>query len=258
MFTFDPDAEIQTGDIINGRLVEFVPISTFGQFLGAIWALLFVLTLQYTANIVCWFTDFSIYESSLNLSLAVWQQQSPLSTWAVAFLVPFGHASRFHFIIEMILLVFLIVHTSNVLGQFTTLLVTIVTPYFALILLLVLGEPSVAVGTISASAALLAVAMIANRQYVFRLGWAQQAISLSLGVAYLAIAPLGAILTAMSGIAIGVLVSYLSNINLSGSERPLSRPLLSITYYYVPLRFALLAVPVALVMLVGAVVFGRN
>lgn len=259
MFTIDADNEIKSGDIIDGRLFQYVAISSFRQLFAAVWALLLILTLQYGINLLCWLTDFSIFAQINRLSTDTSNfRDLYISDWFILILSPFGHISRVHFAFEMICLVFLVLHTSNVLGQFTTLIVTIVAPYFSLLILLLFGEPILSLGTISASSALFTVSIIVDKHKLFRFGRFQQLILLIIFIIYLLITPFGTIVAVMSGISIGVLLSYVSNINLSRSERPISRSLLAITYYYVPLRFALLAIPMTLILLLGAFLFGRN
>lgn len=51
MFTIDADNEIKSGDIIDGRLFQYVAISTFRQLFAAVWALLLILTLHYGINL---------------------------------------------------------------------------------------------------------------------------------------------------------------------------------------------------------------
>lgn len=259
MFTLNSDDGIKSGDIIDGRLFQYVPISSFRQLIAATWALILILTLQYGTNSICWLINFSISASIRDIasSLLSFSDYDIMNLLMIC-LSPFGHVSRIHFALEMICLVFLIIHVSNVLGQFTTLLVTLITPYFALFMLLFLGEPILAIGTISASAALLTVSMIASVRNLFKLGRTQLVILLILGTIYLWITPFGTIFTMLSGVSIGILVSYISQINLDRSETPKSPTLLAITYYYVPLRFALLAIPMTAVLFFGAFFVGKN
>lgn len=259
MFTIDADNEIKSGDIIDGRLFQYVAISTFRQLFAAVWALLLILTLQYGINLACWLTGFSVFERISSLPTDIkYIDNFNIADWLVLALTPFCHVSRVHFTFEMICIVFLILHASNVLGQFTTLILTLVAPYFSLFILFVLGAPILAIGTLSASAALFTVSMIAHNQQLFFVGRPQQVILVCLGITYLFITPFGTIVAAMSGISIGILFSYISKINLSRSKRRISGPLLAITYYYVPLRFALLAIPMTLILLLGAFFFGKN
>lgn len=259
MFTLNSDDGIKSGDIIDGRLFQYVAISSFRQLIAATWALLLILALQYGANVICRLIDFSFSTAIRDLPADLLSVAGfDLMNWLVLGLSPFGHISRIHFALEMICLVFLTLHAANVLGQFTTLLVILITPYAALFMLFVLGEPSLAVGTISASAALLTVSMIASAQNLFNLGRPQLVILLILFLIYLWITPFGTIFTMLSGVSIGVLVSYISQITLDRSETPNSPTLLAITYYYVPLRFAVLAIPMTAVLLFGAFFVGKN
>jgi len=259
MFTINPNTEIRSGDVIDGRLVQYVAISTLPQLMSAIWALLLVLSIQYGINILCSLNNFSVYDAARTFTIDFLISNNTTKDYMLILaLCPYGHYSSLHFALEIINLVFLFVHISNVLGQLTTLVVTIFTPYFAVFFLIVLGEPSLAIGTSSASAALLTVAIVAHSRQLFTLGRAQKLVSFGLLFAYLSISPFGTVVPLMAGFAIGVLVSYICKINDRIKGQLVSRSLIAVTYYYVPTRLVLLAFPSTLLLMIGAIVFGAN
>jgi len=254
MFISNDNLTIKTSDIIDGRLVNYVAVTDIWTLIRATWCIAVFVSLHYASLVLCAFFDFSIFDFATKIS-TLEHDGSTLSQIGPILTIPFGHLGILQFFIEMTLMIALLAHVSNFIGQMTSLIIAVVTPYIVLLMLSFIDAELFAMGCISSAAALLTLSVIASINNVYRMSASFLIVSVGLMFGYVILSHYSFIVSIICGIAFGLIASTLINGGtIFWSNR--FQMLTAVTYYYMPTRIAILTLPVLIALIASAAFIG--
>jgi len=156
----------------------------------------------------------------------------------------------------MTLMIALMAHTSNFIGQMTVLIIAVVTPYMVLLMLSFIAAEMLGIGCISSAAALLTLSFIAKINSVFHMNRSFLIVSVGLMFGYVILSHYSFLVSMICGIAVGCIASTLINGGTIFWSNNSQTKLTAVTYYYKPTRIAILTLPVLIVLIASAAYIG--
>jgi len=255
MFISNDNSTIKTSDIIDGRLVNYVAVTDIWTLMRATWGIAIFLALHYASLILSALLNFSIFDFATRISTLEYDG-STLSQIGPILTIPLGHIGILQFFIEMTLMIALMAHTSNFIGQITVLIFAVVTPYLVLFMNSFFAAEVLGIGCISSAAALLTLSFIAKINSVYHMNRSFLIVSVVLMFVYVILSHYSFSVSIMCGIGVGLMASTLINGGTIFWSNNSQTKLTAVTYYYMPRRIAILTLPVLIVLIVSAAYIG--
>ena len=255
MFISNDNSTIKTSDIIDGRLVNYVAVTDIWTLMRATWSIAIFVVLHYALLVLSALFDFSIFDFATRISTLEYDG-STLSQIGPILTIPFGHIGLLQFFIEMTLMIALLAHVSNFIGQMTSLIIAVVTPYIVLLMLSFIDAEILGIGCISSAAALLTLSVLASINNVYRMSTSFLIVSVWLMFGYVILSHYSFLVSLMCGIAFGLIASTLINGGTIFWSNNIQTKLTAITYYYMPTRIAILTLPVLIALIASAAYIG--